>query len=179
MTRARWILLLCTQAVALVPTTLRRDGALSSALPRRTPTVGLPTMMAEEKERKTKKGKVAVITKEKTGEAVQVKPKEQLDQEGYWRLLLHNDDVHTFEYVTWLIMTTVPNVSRSKAFHLTMITHTEGVSTVTQTAKPMAMKYCMQLQKGGLTASISPDGAFRDNRESGDGGGGDGPPPTA
>ena len=48
-----------------------------------------------------------------------------------------------------------------------MTTHCEGVSTVTQTAKPLAQKYCVQLQKGGLTASISPDSNFRDNREGG------------
>ena len=88
------------------------------------------------------------------------------------RLLLHNDDVHTFEYVTYMIQKIIPTVSNAKAYQLTMTTHCEGVSTVTQTAKPLAQKYCVQLQKGGLTASISPDSNFKNNRE---GGGDDGP----
>ena len=87
-------------------------------------------------------------------------------------LLLHNDDVHTFEYVTYMIQKIIPTVSNAKAYQLTMTTHCEGVSTVTQTAKPLAQKYCVQLQKGGLTASISPDSNFKNNRE---GGGDDGP----
>lgn len=123
-----------------------------------------------------KKGKLQTITKDRIDEDSETKTKDKLDLEGYWRLLLHNDDVHTFEYVTYMIMKIIPNVSHSKAFHLTMTTHTEGVSTVTQTAKPMAEKYCIQLQKGGLTASISPDSGFKNNRSDGSEGDGDGPP---
>ena len=95
-----------------------------------------------------------------------------MDKEPIWRVLLHNDDVHTFEYVTYMIQKIIPTVSNAKAYQLTMTTHCEGVSTVTQTAKPLAQKYCVQLQKGGLTASISPDSNFKNNRE---GGGDDGP----
>ncbi|CAM9419117.1 unnamed protein product, partial [Phaeothamnion confervicola] len=44
----------------------------------------------------------AVITKdkikEKSGEKVQ--RKEQLDKESWWRVILHNDEIHTFDYVT-------------------------------------------------------------------------------
>jgi len=136
-------------------------------------------MMSDNARERSKKGKLQTITKDKIDEEVKTKPKEALDKEGYWRLLLHNDDVHTFEYVTYMIQKTVPNISHSKAFHLTMITHTEGVSTVTQTAKPLVEKFCVQLQKGGLTASISPDSGFKNNRSGGDGDGGDGGPDTA
>jgi len=74
-----------------------------------------------------------------------------------------------------MIQKVVPTVSNAKAYQLTMTTHCEGVSTVMQTAKQMAQRYCVQLQKGGLTVSISPDSNFKDNRE----GGGDGGPDTA
>ena len=67
-----------------------------------------------------------------------------------------------------MIQKIVPNVSKSKAFTLTMTTHTEGVSTVSQTVKELAEKYCIQLQMGGLTASISPDNAFEGGRKGGD-----------
>ena len=96
-------------------------------------------------------------------------PKEDLDVDNFWRLLLHNDDVHTFEYVTDMIMSTVPTVSQAKAHHMTMTTHTDGVSTVTQTVKELAQKYCMKLQMAGLTASISPDAGFEGGDEDGDG----------
>lgn len=94
------------------------------------------------------------------------------------RLLLHNDDVHTFEYVTYMLQKIIPTISNAKAYQLTMTTHCEGVSTVSQTAKPLAQKYCVQLQKGGLTASISPDSNFKNNRSGGEGGDGDDGPGT-
>ena len=103
----------------------------------------------------------------------ETKVKEDLDIEEPWRLLLHNDDVHTFEYVTYMIQKIVPTVSSAKAYQLTMTTHCEGVSTVAQTAKPIAQNYCVQFQKGGLTASISPDSNFKDNRSGGEGEGPD------
>jgi ATP-dependent Clp protease adapter protein ClpS len=119
---------------------------------------------------KSNKSKLQTIVKDKVEE--DTKTKEDLNIEEPWRLLLHNDDVHTFEYVTYMIQKIIPTVSNAKAYQLTMTTHCEGVSTVTQTAKPLAQKYCVQLQKGGLTASISPDSNFKNNRE---GGGDDGP----
>jgi len=121
------------------------------------------TMMSDTQ--RQKKGKVQTITKKRTDERVETAPKEDLDQEEYWRLLLHNDDIHTFEYVTFIIKKTVPNISNAKAFDLTMVTHTEGVSTIIQTVKEVAEKYCQSLQKAGLTASISPDANFKDTRK--------------
>mmetsp|Transcript_23674 Transcript_23674/g.71000 ORF Transcript_23674/g.71000 Transcript_23674/m.71000 type:complete len:178 (+) Transcript_23674:144-677(+) len=127
-----------------------------------------PAMMSELE--RSNKSKLQTIVKDKVEEETKVQEDQSLEEP--WRLLLHNDDVHTFEYVTYMIQKIIPTVSNAKAYQLTMTTHCEGVSTVTQTAKPLAQKYCVQLQKGGLTASISPDSNFRDNRE---GGGDDGP----
>ena len=149
-------------AAALAPT--------RSALPRpvsRTPNRPPATMSQTQK---SNKSKLQTIVKDKVEE--DTKTKEDLNIEEPWRLLLHNDDVHTFEYVTYMIQKIIPTVSNAKAYQLTMTTHCEGVSTVTQTAKPLAQKYCVQLQKGGLTASISPDSNFKNNRE---GGSDDGP----
>jgi len=131
-------------------------------------TVARPPSMSQTQ--KSNKSKLQTIVKDKVEE--DTKTKEDLNIEEPWRLLLHNDDVHTFEYVTYMIQKIIPTVSNAKAYQLTMTTHCEGVSTVTQTAKPLAQKYCVQLQKGGLTASISPDSNFKNNRE---GGGDDGP----
>lgn len=121
---------------------------------------------------RSNKSKLQTIVKDKIEEDTAVK--EELNIEEPWRLLLHNDDVHTFEYVTYMLQKIIPTISNAKAYQLTMTTHCEGVSTVSQTAKPLAQKYCVQLQKGGLTASISPDSNFKNNRSGGEGDG-DGP----
>lgn len=47
---------------------------------------------------KQAKGGVKVGIKEK--EAVKTSPKEKEKFEVEWRVLLHNDDVHTFDYVS-------------------------------------------------------------------------------
>ena len=148
-------------AAALAPT--------RSTLPRPVSRVTRPPATMSQTQ-KSNKSKLQTIVKDKIEE--DTKTKEDLNIEEPWRLLLHNDDVHTFEYVTYMIQKIIPTVSNAKAYQLTMTTHCEGVSTVTQTAKPLAQKYCVQLQKGGLTASISPDSNFKNNRE---GGGDDGP----
>jgi len=152
---------LIAAAAALAPT--------RSALPRPVARAARPPSMMSQTQ-KSNKSKLQTIVKDKVEE--DTKTKEDLNIEEPWRLLLHNDDVHTFEYVTYMIQKIIPTVSNAKAYQLTMTTHCEGVSTVTQTAKPLAQKYCVQLQKGGLTASISPDSNFKNNRE---GGGDDGP----
>ena len=38
--------------------------------------------------------------------------------ETYWRVFIHNDDVHTFDYVAELITEVVPTVAYDKAYDL-------------------------------------------------------------
>lgn len=149
---------------------IRSFAGFSKDLPRPVMRTSSRPLITMSETQRSNKSKLQTIVKDKVKE--ETKTKEDLDIEEPWRLLLHNDDVHTFEYVTYMIQKVVPTVSNAKAYQLTMTTHCEGVSTVTQTAKQMAQKYCVQLQKGGLTVSISPDSNFKDNRE---GGGDDGP----
>eukprot|EP00177_Eucheuma_denticulatum_P002034 GFKZ01003642.1.p1 GENE.GFKZ01003642.1~~GFKZ01003642.1.p1 ORF type:complete len:176 (+),score=19.80 GFKZ01003642.1:297-824(+) len=103
-------------------------------------------------------GGVAVITKPDTKK--KTKRKSQTEFEQSWRVLLHNDDVHTFEYVTGAIVKVVRTVSRKKAHRITMTAHTAGVATVTTTWKAQAEAYCKGLQREGLTSSIAPDSSF-------------------
>lgn len=49
-----------------------------------------------------KGGGVAVITKPTTKQ--KTKRKSETEREPSWRVLLHNDDVHTFQYVTGAIV---------------------------------------------------------------------------
>merc|ERR1711988_2097125 len=88
--------------------------------------------------------------------------KEELDKEGWWRVLLHNDEIHTFEYVTEAIVKIVPQITRRKAYIITRVTHTSGVATITTVWKDLAEQMCMGLQSFGLTVSIAPDDNFED-----------------
>mmetsp|Transcript_13997 Transcript_13997/g.28390 ORF Transcript_13997/g.28390 Transcript_13997/m.28390 type:complete len:171 (+) Transcript_13997:44-556(+) len=128
-----------------------------------------PLSMQEDggREREQKKGRSTTIARPK---AVPVsKNKEEVDKEGEWKVLLHNDDVHTFDYVNMAICKTVATVTRAKAHRITVAAHTNNLAVVTTTWKQMAKTYCLKLQKFGLTSSIAPgDGG-------GDDGGSDGP----
>ncbi|KAK4523150.1 hypothetical protein GAYE_PCTG36G1041 [Galdieria yellowstonensis] len=103
----------------------------------------------------------------KGGVAVKVKPKRKTKKEKKeelehnWRVLLHNDDIHTFDYVITAIVSVVKTVSRKKAHRVTMEAHSCGVSTVTTTWKQLAEEYCLGLQRYGLTTSIAPDSLFK------------------
>ena len=119
------------------------------------------------RERENKKGRQATIARPKP--KPKEKSKEEVDKEGEWKVLLHNDDVHTFDYVNMAICKTVATVTRSKAHRITVAAHTNNLAVVTTTWKQMAKTYCIKLQKFGLTSSIAPgDGG-------GDDGGSDGP----
>jgi ATP-dependent Clp protease adapter protein ClpS len=104
-------------------------------------------------------GGVAVITKPKIEKKTERKAK--TEREPSWRVLLHNDDVHTFDYVTGAIVKVVRTVSRKKAHRITMQAHSSGVATVTTTWKALAEDYCKGLQMHGLTSSIAPDSSFK------------------
>lgn len=108
-------------------------------------------------------GKVKVLVKDKVEEDTEVKEKEDLDKEQWWRVLLHNDEIHTFEFVIEEIVNVVPTTTRRKAFEMAMTTHRDGQATVAVVFKKLAEQYCMGLQKAGLTSSIAPDSNFKNN----------------
>uniref|UniRef100_A0A7S0ZKG5 Adaptor protein ClpS core domain-containing protein n=1 Tax=Timspurckia oligopyrenoides TaxID=708627 RepID=A0A7S0ZKG5_9RHOD len=106
-------------------------------------------------------GKGGVVTIQKPEVKKKSKREEKTDREPNWRVLLHNDDVHTFDYVTGVIVKVVKTVSRRKAHRITMQAHSHGIATVTTTWKAMAEEYCKGLQVQGLTSSIAPDSSFK------------------
>mmetsp|Transcript_5640 Transcript_5640/g.7877 ORF Transcript_5640/g.7877 Transcript_5640/m.7877 type:complete len:193 (-) Transcript_5640:87-665(-) len=113
---------------------------------------------------KKKKRKVTTIIKEET----QVEQEEDEDEEKDWRVILHNDEIHTFQYVTRALVKTVGTLDRAAAFEVCVQTHGRGKGTVATTYKNEAMLFCLGLQRQGLTVSIAPDEDF----EGGHGGGG-------
>merc|ERR1719221_637208 len=103
---------------------------------------------------------IALLSKED----VKAKMKEQFDKEKWWRVLLHNDDIHTFEYVTGCITQTVKHLSRRKAYNITWEAHSAGMATVACVWKGEAETFSMKLQQKGLTVSIAPDSSFSGNK---------------
>ncbi|KAL9191242.1 hypothetical protein ACHAXT_000948 [Thalassiosira profunda] len=117
-----------------------------------------------EKSKDKKKGlSTIVIDKTDTQMEEDETPEEQ------WRVVLHNDEVHTFNYVIRSLQKVIGTLDKKKAFDICTVTHGQGQATVTECWKEQAMKYCLGLQRQGLTASIAPESKFE-----GGGGGGDG-----
>lgn len=83
--------------------------------------------------------------------------REDVSLDANWKVLLHNDDVHTFEYCTGAICSVVRTIKRKKAHTITVQAHSMGTAVVTQTYKAKAKEFCLGLQKYGLTSSISPE----------------------
>jgi ATP-dependent Clp protease adapter protein ClpS len=110
-------------------------------------------MSSLEKTRKTGKG-TKVIDKTET------KAEEQKKKEEMWRVVLHNDEVHTFNYVIRSLCKVVGTLDRKAAFEICVQTHGIGKATVTKTWKKQAEQFCLGLQRQGLTVSISPDKDF-------------------
>jgi ATP-dependent Clp protease adapter protein ClpS len=106
---------------------------------------------------------VQVITVDKVAVEVETDTKIELTDEGWWRVLLHNDEIHTFEYVVEAIVKVVPQITRKKAFVIARVVHQTGAGTVTTVWKQMAEQLCMGMQTFGLTVSIAPDAKFNDN----------------
>lgn len=114
-------------------------------------------------DQKRKKGAgIQTITIDKTDIETETELKEDIEDEGWWRVLLHNDEVHTFEYVVEAVVKVVPQITRKKAFVIARTVHMTGVGTITTVWKSLAEQLCMGLQTFGLTVSIANDKKFQD-----------------
>jgi len=124
-----------------------------------------------ERKRSKKRG-VLVADKVETESKAEEKNEEQ------WRVVLHNDEVHTFNYVIQSLCKVIGTLDRKRAFDICVLTHGTGKATITKSWKAQAMKYCLGMQRQGLTASIAPESRFGGDDGpdagggSGDGGGG-------
>ena len=112
-------------------------------------------MSDRERSRSTKKG-VTTIEKDK----VESQAEQQKNKEEMWRVVLHNDEVHTFNYVIRSLTKVIGTLDRKAAFEVCVQVHGVGKGTVTKTWKKQAEQFCLGLQRQGLTVSISPDEDF-------------------
>jgi ATP-dependent Clp protease adapter protein ClpS len=105
---------------------------------------------------KDKKKSLQTIVIDKTDTQME----EDETPEEMWRVVLHNDEVHTFNYVIRSLQKVMGTLDKKKAFDICTVTHGQGQATITSCWKEQAMKYCLGLQRQGLTASIAPDSKF-------------------
>merc|ERR1712071_491327 len=83
------------------------------------------------------------------------------------RVVLHNDEVHTFNYVIRSLSKVIGTLDKKASFEICVKTHGVGKATVTKTWKKQAEQFCLGLQRQGLTVSISPDKDFEGGHSGG------------
>jgi len=74
-----------------------------------------------------------------------------------YRVLLHNDDHNSMEYVVQVLLATVPSLTQPQAVSIMMEAHSSGVALVITCAQEPAEFYCETLKSHGLTSTIEPD----------------------
>jgi ATP-dependent Clp protease adaptor protein ClpS len=74
-----------------------------------------------------------------------------------YRVLLHNDEFNSMEYVVESLMKVVPSLTMPQAVDIMMQAHTAGVALVITCALEPAEFYCEALKNLGLTSTIEPD----------------------
>lgn len=74
-----------------------------------------------------------------------------------YRVLLHNDDYNSMEYVVQVLMKTVPSVTQPQAVSIMMEAHNSGMALVITCAQEHAEFYCETLKTHGLISTIEPD----------------------
>jgi ATP-dependent Clp protease adaptor protein ClpS len=73
-----------------------------------------------------------------------------------YRVLLHNDDFNSQEYVIEVLLKTVPSLTMPQAVDIMMEAHTNGKALVITCALEPAEFYSETLQMHGLSSSIEP-----------------------
>lgn len=74
-----------------------------------------------------------------------------------YRVLLHNDDFNSMEYVVQTLIQTVAGLTQPQAVNIMMEAHTNGTALVITCALEHAEFYCETLKNHGLMSSIEPD----------------------
>lgn len=77
-----------------------------------------------------------------------------------WRLILHDDVVHTISEVCEIISKNCPLCTGPRAYEVTLEVHMTGAGTVCVANKKTVSEYTQALQAAGLTVSMMPDDEF-------------------
>lgn len=73
-----------------------------------------------------------------------------------WRVLLHNDDYHTIDYVIASLLATVTSLTVEQAVAVTFEADACGLALVIVTPRERAEFYRERLQQCGLISTIEP-----------------------
>eukprot|EP01040_Poterioochromonas_malhamensis_P017691 gene17691-20408_t len=98
-------------------------------------------------------------TDSKQEQEIKTEGEEEIEKE--WRLILHDDTIHTIEEVVEIIATCVPLCPGPRAYDVTMEVHLTGAATVCTSNKKMIEEYAKTLQAAGLTVSCMQDDDFQ------------------
>ncbi|NEP10935.1 MAG: ATP-dependent Clp protease adapter ClpS [Symploca sp. SIO2C1] len=74
-----------------------------------------------------------------------------------YRVLLHNDDFNSMEYVVQVLISTVASLTQPEAVNIMMEAHISGIALVITCAQEHAEFYCETLKNNGLTSTMEPD----------------------
>jgi len=74
-----------------------------------------------------------------------------------YKVLLHNDDHNSMEYVVMVLLKTVTSLTQPQAVSIMMEAHTNGIALVITCAQEHAEFYSEALNAQGLTSTIEPD----------------------
>ncbi|NMF57612.1 ATP-dependent Clp protease adapter ClpS [Pseudanabaena yagii] len=74
-----------------------------------------------------------------------------------YRVLLHNDDYNSMEYVVQTLMQVVNGLTQPQAVDIMMAAHSNGCALVITCVQEHAEFYCEGLQSKGLTSTIEPE----------------------
>ena len=108
-------------------------------------------------------GSTKIDTRIKQDTATKSTFREEIEKD--WRLILHDDTVHTIQQVVEILGATCPLCAGAKAYEVTLEVHMSGAGTVAISNKKVIGEYCKSLQMAGLSVSMAPDEDF----ESGEG----------
>ena len=96
----------------------------------------------------------------KTKQDTSTKPTYRDEIEKDWRLILHDDTVHTIQQVCEILTATCPLCAGPRAYEVTLEVHMTGAGTVAVANKKIIGEYCSSLQQAGLSCSMAPDDDF-------------------
>jgi ATP-dependent Clp protease adaptor protein ClpS len=91
--------------------------------------------------------------------STQLENREERQTKTYpnYRVIMYNDDVHTFDFVIDLLCRTVPGMTAPKANDHAWEIHTTGLSIVAVAPFEVAEFYCEVFNEAGMQSSIEPD----------------------
>ncbi|CRG97591.1 ATP-dependent Clp protease adaptor protein ClpS, putative [Plasmodium gallinaceum] len=108
---------------------------------------------------------VKEIKKDNIKEFDEEEKKKRESETTAWKVILYNDDIHNFTYVTDTIVKVIGQISKAKAHTITVEAHSTGQALVLSTWKAKAEKYCEELQKNGLTVSIIHESQLKNKKK--------------